>query len=129
MVHNLESSCVLKLYRWKFRRGCTEHLRYLQIMFEKQCKSGIDKLKTSSICTGKTPSSLSSGYLTKFPSNHQVEFKKWAGKQNAIETEALLGSEQKCACDLNSQPSNSVPKVVESSISTVKSASADRIVN
>lgn len=93
-----------------------EQGRYLQMMFEKQCKSGIDKLKTSSSAL-ENPSSLSSDTIPNSPAKSEMEAshdehdktgtdlvndsktssgnpQKLSREQNAIETEALLGSEQ-----------------------------------
>ncbi|KAJ7977189.1 protein PHR1-LIKE 1-like [Quillaja saponaria] len=102
-----------------------EQGRYLQMMFEKQCNSGIDKLKASSSTSKKaSPSAGSSDAIKDAPAKSEVETAQVdhcktgndqangnntledsleCGKEDAIETQASENPEE-CVSQSSSQP-------------------------
>lgn len=114
------------------------------MMFEKQCKSGIDKqqmpssaLENPSLLSDDIPNSPAKNEKEASPDDHDKTGTNLANdsnissgnspmlarEQNAIETETPGKVEHESACESDSQPSKRA-KINESSVSSIKSASS-----
>jgi hypothetical protein len=91
-----------------------EQGRCLQMMFEKQCKSGIDKLKASAPSSDAVPDSpdkseledsqVDHGKTVTDPGSANTRMEERSPEQKAPEAKAPQNSEPD-ACESNSQPS------------------------